>query len=133
MTKVERTVAMLRKFQFDILNFISKSYQSAENSWETYVEAGVGWGGGGAFEWVRFYATTEPSWFLQDPTIVCPVPLRMSPESPLLQSSDEDSPQTIGRQPGPKVRTLPYSTGGLVPVEFPCASYCNCCGIFFLL
>ncbi len=39
---------------------------------------------------------------------MCPVPLRMSPESPLLQSSDEDSPQTIGRQPGPKVR----STGG---------------------
>ncbi len=62
-------------------------------------------GGGGAFEWVRYYATTEPSWFLQDPTIVCPVPLRMSPESPLLQSSDEDSPQTIGRQPGPKVRS----------------------------
>jgi hypothetical protein len=87
---------------------------------ETSIEAVDVGGGGSAFEWVRFYATTEPPWFLQDPTIVCPVPLRMSPESPLLQSSDEDSPQTIGRQPGPKVR----STGcWLVRVEFPRSLY----------
>ena len=38
----------------------------------------------------------------KDPNIACPVPLRLSPDSPLLQSSDDDSPQTIGRQP-PKV------------------------------
>lgn len=38
----------------------------------------------------------------KDPNIACPVPLRLSPDSPLLQSSEEDSPQTIGRQP-PKV------------------------------
>jgi len=38
----------------------------------------------------------------KDPSIACPVPLRRSPDSPLIQTSDEDSPQTIGRQPGPK-------------------------------
>jgi len=36
----------------------------------------------------------------KDPTIACPVPLRLSPDSPL--SSEDESPQTIGRQPIPK-------------------------------
>ena len=39
----------------------------------------------------------------KDPSIACPVPLRLSPDSPLLESSEDESPQTIGRQPVPKV------------------------------
>jgi len=36
----------------------------------------------------------------QDPSIACPVPLRLSPDSPVLETSeDERTPQTIGRQP----------------------------------
>jgi len=37
-----------------------------------------------------------------DPSIACPVPLRLSPDSPYLHSSEEDSPKTIGRQPKSK-------------------------------
>ena len=41
----------------------------------------------------------------QDPSIACPVPLRLSPDSPVLETSeDERTPQTIGRQPLSKVK-----------------------------
>jgi len=43
-----------------------------------------------------------------DPSIACPVPLRLSPDSPYLQSSEEDSPKTIGRQPKSKKREVLY-------------------------
>jgi len=43
-----------------------------------------------------------------DPSIACPVPLRLSPDSPYLQSSEEDSPKTIGRQPKSKKREVVY-------------------------
>ena len=41
---------------------------------------------------------------IKDPSIACPVPFR--PDSPLIQSSEDESPQTIGRQPVPKVTTI---------------------------
>ena len=39
----------------------------------------------------------------KDPSIAVPIPHRASPESPILQTSDEDSPQTLGIQPYQKV------------------------------
>jgi len=45
----------------------------------------------------------------KDPNIACPVPLRYSPDSPpYLQSSEEDSPKTISRQPKNKKREVVY-------------------------
>jgi len=45
---------------------------------------------------------------IRDPNIACPVPLRLSPDSPYIQSSEEDSPATVGRQPTGGKREVVY-------------------------
>jgi hypothetical protein len=59
---------------------------------------------GGRPKPVKFdFNAVDPS---KDPSIAVPIPHRASPESPILCTSDEDSPQTIGIQPFQKVRRL---------------------------
>ena len=57
---------------------------------------------GGRPKPVKFdFNAVDPS---KDPSIAVPIPHRASPESPILQTSDEDTPQTMGIQPFQKVR-----------------------------
>ena len=62
---------------------------------------------GGRPKPVKFdFNAVDPS---KDPSIAVPIPHRASPESPILQTSDEDTPQTMGIQPFQKVRDFHYS------------------------